>query len=117
MYARATIQVLEQQTVWHAGLNGAFTIMTFPAHPGVVFVESLTGDLDIEGEADVRRFTLAFDYLRAAAAGVEESQELIARTRDTIEWKAFIKGRRAGSSTSARPLGVLADAQHGLISR
>jgi transcriptional regulator with XRE-family HTH domain len=80
-----TIQVLKQQTVWHAGLNGAFTIMIFPAHPSVVFVESLTGDLDVEGEAEVRRFTLAFDYLRAAAAGVEESRELITRARDTIK--------------------------------
>lgn len=80
-----TIQMLRQQTVWHAGLNGAFTIMTFPAHPSVAFVESLTGDLDVEGEADVRRFTLAFDYLRAAAASVEESRELIAHARDTIE--------------------------------
>ncbi|WBB95866.1 helix-turn-helix transcriptional regulator [Solwaraspora sp. WMMA2080] len=80
-----TIQVLKQQTVWHAGLNGAFTIMDFPEHPSVVFVETLTGDLDVEGERDVRRYSLAFDYLRATAAGVEESRELIARARDSIE--------------------------------
>jgi len=80
-----TIQVLKQQTVWHAGLNGAFTLMTFPSHPSVVFVETLIGDLDVEGEADVTRFTLAFDYLRAAAAGVEESSDLIARSRDQIK--------------------------------
>nr|MDT0662262.1 helix-turn-helix transcriptional regulator [Micromonospora sp. DSM 115978] len=75
-----TIQILKQQTVWHAGLNGAFTIMNFPAHPPVVFVETMTGDLDVE----VSRYNLAFDYLRAAAAGVEESRELIARARDGI---------------------------------
>lgn len=80
-----TIQVLKQQTVWHAGLNGAFTIMSFPTHPSVVFVETLTGDLDVEGATDVGRYNLAFDYLRAAAAGVEESRELIARARDSIE--------------------------------
>ncbi|MFV2086583.1 DUF5753 domain-containing protein [Micromonospora sp. LOL_021] len=80
-----TIQVLKQQAVWHAGLNGAFTIMDFPEHPSVVFVETLTGDLDVEGESDVRRYSLAFDYLRATAAGVEESRELIARARDSIE--------------------------------
>jgi transcriptional regulator with XRE-family HTH domain len=79
-----TIQVLKQQTVWHAGLNGAFTLMNFPAHPPVVFVESLTGDLDVEGEADIERFTLAFDYLRAAAASVEESRELIGGARDSV---------------------------------
>ncbi|MEV4754280.1 helix-turn-helix transcriptional regulator [Micromonospora sp. NPDC049559] len=78
------IQVLRQQTVWHAGLNGAFSIMRFPAHPPIAFVESPTGDLDVEDEADVERFTLAFEYLRAAAASVEESRELIARARDEI---------------------------------
>lgn len=79
-----TIQVLKQQTVWHAGLNGAFTLMNFSDHPSVVFVETLIGDLDVEAESDVTRYTLAFDYLRAAAAGVEESRDLIARARDEI---------------------------------
>ncbi|MBM0238779.1 helix-turn-helix domain-containing protein [Micromonospora sp. ATA32] len=78
-----TIQVLTQQTVWHAGLNGAFTLMAFEDHPPVVFLESLTGDISVEGEGDVKGFTLAFDYLRAAAASVEESRELIAKARDT----------------------------------
>lgn len=82
--ANVTIQVLTQQTVWHTGLNGAFTIMGFPSHPSVVFVESLTGDLDVESQEDVARFTLAFDYLRAAAASVEESPAIIARARDEI---------------------------------
>jgi transcriptional regulator with XRE-family HTH domain len=80
-----TIQVLKQQTVWHTGLNGAFTVMAFPTHPTVVFVETLTGDLDVEGQHDVARFTLAFDYLRAAAAGVEESRDIIARAQDEID--------------------------------
>ncbi|MGW1062381.1 helix-turn-helix domain-containing protein [Micromonospora rubida] len=79
-----TIQVLRQQTLWHAGLNGAFTIMNFPSHPDVVFIETLAGDLHLESAGDIEQFTLAFNYLRAAAAGVEESRELIARARDEI---------------------------------
>ena len=79
-----TIQILRQQTVWHAGLNGAFTLMTFPAHPGVAFVETLVGDLNVEGE-EVSRYTLAFDYLRATAAGVETSRDLIAAARDALQ--------------------------------
>lgn len=79
-----TIQVLTQQTVWHAGLNGAFTLMSFPAHPAVAFVETLAGDLDVEGDEDVSRYTLAFDYLRAAAASLEDSKQLIASARDNI---------------------------------
>jgi transcriptional regulator with XRE-family HTH domain len=79
-----TIQVLKEQTVWHAGLNGAFAIMRFPEHPAVAFIECLTGDLNVEGDPDAKRFTLAFDYLRAAAAGIEESRELIAQARDAI---------------------------------
>jgi transcriptional regulator with XRE-family HTH domain len=83
--ANVTIQVLRQQTSWHAGLNGAFSIMDFTDHPRVVFVESPAGDLNVEDERDVSRVTLGFDYLRAAAASVEESRDLIERTRDTIE--------------------------------
>lgn len=82
--ANVVIQVLTQQTVWHAGLNGAFTVMAFSAHPTVAFAESLTGDISVEAEEDVKRFTLACDYLRATAASVEESQELIARARDEL---------------------------------
>jgi transcriptional regulator with XRE-family HTH domain len=78
------VQVLTQQAVWHAGLNGAFTLMAFPSHPAVAFVESLTGDISVESEQDVKRYTLAFDYLRAAAASVEESRKLIARARDEV---------------------------------
>jgi transcriptional regulator with XRE-family HTH domain len=76
-----TIQVLRQQTVWHAGLNGAFSIMTFSDHEPVVFVESLAGDLNVDGAGDAETYTLAFDYLRAAAASVEETRELITRAR------------------------------------
>ncbi|MFC8849288.1 MULTISPECIES: DUF5753 domain-containing protein [unclassified Micromonospora] len=79
-----TIQVLPQQTVWHAGLNGAFTIMAFENHPAALFVESPTGDVNVESADDVQASTLAFDYLRAAAASVEESRLLIKAARDAI---------------------------------
>ncbi|MBO4204734.1 helix-turn-helix domain-containing protein [Micromonospora echinofusca] len=78
------IQVLRQQTVWHAGLNGAFTLMSFQDHPAALFVESLTGDVNVESAEDVEASTLAFDYLRAAAASVEDSRELIAAARDAL---------------------------------
>jgi transcriptional regulator with XRE-family HTH domain len=75
--SNVTIQVMRQQTTWHAGLNGAFTIMSFHDHPAAVFVESMTGDMGVDGETDIQAFTLGFDYLRAAAASVEESRALI----------------------------------------
>ncbi|MEH1012181.1 helix-turn-helix transcriptional regulator [Micromonospora sp. CPCC 206060] len=78
------IQVLRQQTVWHAGLSGAFTLMSFQDHPAALFVESLTGDVNVDSAEDVEASTLAFDYLRAAAASVEDSQELIAAARDAL---------------------------------
>ncbi|MDG4790742.1 helix-turn-helix transcriptional regulator [Micromonospora sp. WMMD1102] len=78
------IQVLRQQAVWHAGLNGAFTIMSFPLHPPTAFVETPAGDVNVEGAEEVRRFTLAFDYLRATAVSVEESRELIVKARDAL---------------------------------
>lgn len=82
--ANVVIQVLTHQAVWHAGLNGAFTLMAFSNHPPVAFTESLIGDISVDDERDVKGFMLAFDYLRAAATSVEESQVLIAQARDDL---------------------------------
>jgi hypothetical protein len=39
----------------------------------VVYVETMTGNLFIEGDTDVYRYALAFDHLRSMALGPAES--------------------------------------------
>lgn len=80
-----TVQVLPQSVVWHPGLNGAFTVMQFPEHPTIAFAEALTGDLHVERESEVARYTVAFDHLRAAAASPEESRAHIVKARDALK--------------------------------
>ena len=80
-----TVQVLPASVVWHPGLNGAFTVMKFTEHPTIVFAEALTGDLHVERETDVSRYTLAFDHLRASAVSPKESRALIAKARDALK--------------------------------
>jgi hypothetical protein len=60
-------------------MHGAFTIMEFPeeTHPDVVYLEAQTGALYLEMTAELRRYSLAFDYLRAQALAPAESAALI----------------------------------------
>lgn len=75
-----TLQVLPFSAGAHSGTSGAFEILQFPepADPDVVFLENLTDSLYVEREADVYRYTVAFDHLRAQALGPDESRSLIA---------------------------------------
>lgn len=83
---RVTIQVLPFSAGAHAGVDGAFTIADVPEiiDGHLVFVDSLTGKDYIEAEADVRRYRLAYDHLRAAALSQPDSQVLIERVADTL---------------------------------
>ncbi|MBG0825179.1 helix-turn-helix domain-containing protein [Planomonospora sp. ID91781] len=74
-----TIQLLPFATGAHSGTSGAFQIMEFPepADPDVVFLENLTDSLYVEKDADVYRYTVAFDHLRARALDPDESRRLI----------------------------------------
>ncbi|OLT13413.1 transcriptional regulator [Pseudonocardia sp. CNS-139] len=64
-----TFQMIPLSAGAHAGMSGSFVLMDFPnpADPEVVYIESMAGDLFLEAEADVRRYTLLFDNLRAVA--------------------------------------------------
>ncbi|MEP7022731.1 MAG: helix-turn-helix transcriptional regulator [Actinomycetota bacterium] len=76
-----TVQILTYAAGAHPAMHGAFTIMEFPeeAHPDVVYLEAQTGALYLEMTTDLRRYSVAFDYLRAQALGPAESQALIAQ--------------------------------------
>ncbi|WP_326636851.1 helix-turn-helix domain-containing protein [Streptosporangium sp. NBC_01755] len=76
-----TIQVLPFTAGAHSGTSGAFEILEFPepADPDVVFLENLTDSLYVEREADVYRYTVAFDHLRAKALDPDDSRDFIAK--------------------------------------
>ncbi|MQA61107.1 MAG: helix-turn-helix domain-containing protein [Actinophytocola sp.] len=75
-----TIQVVPFSAGAHPGMEGPFLILGFPeqADPDVVYVDNTTSGAYLELPADVRRYALMFDHLRAAALKPDDSVELIA---------------------------------------
>ncbi|WP_093781547.1 DUF5753 domain-containing protein [Streptomyces sp. yr375] len=82
-----SIQVLPLDAPPHAGMSGAFAVLGFPetADLDVALVESLTSALYVEDTAEVSRYGGAFERLRAAALPFDESADLIARLKDSIQ--------------------------------
>ena len=74
-----TVQVIPYAAGAHAGMQGSFVLMDFsnPADPALIYIDSMAGDLFLEAEADVRRYTLVFDNLRAVALSPDDSTNLI----------------------------------------
>lgn len=74
-----TLQILPFAAGAHSGTSGAFEILQFPerSDPDVVFLENLTDSLYVESDAEVYRYTVAFDHLRAKALDPEDSWRLI----------------------------------------
>ncbi|MEU7979896.1 helix-turn-helix transcriptional regulator [Micromonospora sp. NPDC049081] len=74
-----TLQVIPFTSGAHAGMPGSFVVMDFPdpADPALVYIDSMAGDLFLEREADVRRYTSTFEHLRATALDPTSSIKLI----------------------------------------
>ncbi len=74
------LQVLPFSEGWHPGTVGSFSILEFPdgIHSPVVYVVSQAGDAYLEREDDLRRVTLTYTHLHAAALSVNKSRDLIA---------------------------------------
>lgn len=75
-----TIQVVPFDAGAHPGMEGPFLILGFPeqADPDVVYVDSTASGVYLEMPADVRRYSLMFDHLRATALKPDDSVRLIA---------------------------------------
>ena len=75
-----TIQVLPFAAGAHAGMEGPFLILGFPeqADPDVVYVDNTTAGVYLEEPAEILRYTLMFDHLRAAALSPDDSLTRIA---------------------------------------
>lgn len=77
---QVTVQVIPFSVGAHAGMPGSFVLMGFPDHadPEIIYIDSMAGDLFLEAEADVRRYTLLFDNLLAVALSPDDSAGMIA---------------------------------------
>ncbi len=75
------LRVLLNGTGAHPAITGEFTILGFPEliSPDVVYLEHMTSNIYVEQEAEVYRYNLAFDRLRALALEPDESTVMIAR--------------------------------------
>jgi len=89
-----TLQVLPFEAGAHAGMDGTFTILSFPnpADPPVVFAENATGGLFIEKHEELRKYEFIFQRIRATALPPEESVSFIAKLAKEPLWKSRSRG-------------------------
>jgi len=89
-----TLQVLPFEVGAHAGMDGTFTILSFPnpADPPVVFAENATGGLFIEKSEELRKYEAIFEHIRATALPPEESVSFISELAREPLWKSRSRG-------------------------
>ena len=75
-----TLQVIPFDAGAHPGMPGSFVFMQFAeaAIPDVIYIDSMAGELFLEEEAEVRRYRLTFEHLRAVAISPDASRSLVA---------------------------------------
>ncbi|MWA00649.1 helix-turn-helix domain-containing protein [Actinomadura sp. LD22] len=71
------VQVVPNNSGYHAGLEGSFTILGFDEEPDLAYTESAGEGLLIEKPSRVRDKVVRWDLLRGHALPVEESRTLI----------------------------------------
>nr|WP_042185969.1 helix-turn-helix transcriptional regulator [Kibdelosporangium sp. MJ126-NF4]CEL17004.1 Putative DNA-binding protein in cluster with Type I restriction-modification system [Kibdelosporangium sp. MJ126-NF4]CTQ91766.1 Putative DNA-binding protein in cluster with Type I restriction-modification system [Kibdelosporangium sp. MJ126-NF4] len=81
-----TIQVVPFDAGAHSSMEGPFLILGFPEQmdPDVVYVDTTTGGVYLEEQADVQRYTLMFDHLRASAASPDDSVQLVSTAAERL---------------------------------
>ncbi|MGW0842579.1 helix-turn-helix domain-containing protein [Streptomyces sp. NPDC002787] len=75
-----TVQVIPFDLGAHPGLNGQYAILEFPdaSDSSVVYIEGVTSDLYLEKPADVQKYSVMYEHLRAQALNVDQSRQFIA---------------------------------------
>lgn len=75
-----TIQVLPFTCGAHAGLDGRFTILSYPdaVDPDIAYVEGTMGDVYLESAQETEQHRVRFDRITAAALSPEASAHLLA---------------------------------------
>jgi hypothetical protein len=81
-----TLQVVPFIAGAHPAMDGSFELLGFPEplDPQIVYVEYHTGALYLEKPAEVGRYRLMFDHLRASALPVDASRNLMARAAEEL---------------------------------
>ncbi|WP_182873851.1 helix-turn-helix domain-containing protein [Microbispora sp. H10670] len=81
-----TIRILPYSAGEHAGLEGAFTVLSFAEEedPDVAYVEGTAGDVYVESTDHVDRYRSAFEQICDAALPTEESLKLISDAKDNL---------------------------------
>ncbi|RKR88121.1 helix-turn-helix protein [Micromonospora pisi] len=82
-----TLQVIPFKAGAHAGMPGSFVVMDFPdaADPDLVYIDSMAGDLFLEREPDVRRYSVIFEHLRAVALDPASSVQLVEARMNAVD--------------------------------
>ena len=81
-----TLQVLPFDTGAHASMGTSFELLQFP-EPGdtaIVYIEDQTSSQYLEAAADIERYTLVFDHLRASALSPQRSMEFTGQVADSM---------------------------------
>jgi Domain of unknown function (DUF5753) len=78
-WPNVTVQVLPFTAGANAGMDGHFVILAFPdpEDPPVAYVEGLMGDVYVEADEEVDRFTLAWTHLVTQALDPARSGAMI----------------------------------------
>ncbi len=81
-----TLQVVPFSAGAHPAMDGSFNLLSFPepTDPQIVYIEYHTGALYLEKAAEVQRYRLLFDHLRASAESVDASRALMARVAEEL---------------------------------
>jgi transcriptional regulator with XRE-family HTH domain len=78
-FPNVTLQVLPFDAGAHASMGTSFELLHFPEprDTAIVYIEDQTTSQYLETPAEVERYTLVFDHLRASALSPERSAEFI----------------------------------------
>ncbi|MBE1610776.1 helix-turn-helix transcriptional regulator [Actinopolymorpha pittospori] len=81
-----TVQVLPASAGAHPASAGSFDILEFPNphEPDAVYVETMTANRYVESHAEIYRYTLAFDHLRAMALSPADSVDFLTQAAEKI---------------------------------
>ncbi|MCE6993778.1 helix-turn-helix domain-containing protein [Saccharothrix sp. S26] len=77
LLTNVVLQVLPFDKGLHMAMGTAFSLLRFHGYPSIVYVDNLTGGVYLDEEADLERYSLVLDHLRATALNVRESAEFI----------------------------------------
>ncbi|SFD62345.1 helix-turn-helix domain-containing protein [Streptomyces aidingensis] len=85
--SQVVLQVLPYSAGAHPGVDGAFSILSFPnpEEKDVILANSIASQFCLETEPEVGNYILAFVHIRATAMGIPESREFLRRMMDEYQ--------------------------------